>query len=48
MLSVPEGEKIMSAFSGWFKYHSGLLNVHHADTVALRDLVKETLAERRQ
>jgi len=43
ILSVPEAAKIMSVFSGWFKYHSSLLMKHHEDTVALRDLIKKAL-----
>lgn len=45
MLTVPHAHKIVSNFSGWFKYHSSLLRTHHADAIALRDLVKKTLAE---
>jgi hypothetical protein len=45
ILTVPHAHKIVSNFSGWFKYHSSLLKTHHADTIKLRDLVKNTLAE---
>ena len=45
ILTVAHTHKIVSNFSGWFKYHSSLLRAHHEDTIALRDLVKETLSE---
>jgi hypothetical protein len=47
VLGVPHASKIMSVYSGWFKYHSSLLQKHHSDTVALRGLVKKALAESR-
>jgi hypothetical protein len=45
ILSVPHASKIISVYSGWFKYHSSLLQNHHSDTVALRDVIKKALAE---
>ena len=44
LLTVNGAHKIVSTFSGWFKYHSSLLRAHHEDTIALRDLVKQILA----
>jgi len=46
MLSIPHFGKVVSTYSGWFKYHRTLLQAHHRDTVALRDRVQAELETR--
>jgi hypothetical protein len=45
MASTPGAGNMVSWFSAWMKYHSTWLAAHYEDTVALRDLIKATLAE---
>ena len=46
MLSIPGFEKVVSNYSGWFKFHRTLLQAHHRDTRALHDLVQAELETR--
>lgn len=46
MLSIPGFEKVVSNYSGWFKFHRTLLQAHHRDTIALHDLVQLELETR--
>jgi hypothetical protein len=46
MLSIPGFAKVISSYSGWFKFHRTLLQAHHLDTVDLRDKVQAELETR--
>jgi hypothetical protein len=46
MRSVPDFAKVISTYSGWFKFHRTLLQAHHRDTIALRDMIQAELETR--